>query len=149
MEAILFDIDGTLSDVKHRRHFVEKEKHDWNSFFSEIPNDKSIKPLVDLARILIKHDEKAILLVTGRPEKTRSITEEWLLKHKLILDFSSRLFMRKDNDWREDHVVKHDILKDIRTSGYEPVLIFDDRQSVINMWSDEGICTAKIVTGNL
>ncbi|PPR12407.1 MAG: hypothetical protein CFH42_02266 [Alphaproteobacteria bacterium MarineAlpha12_Bin1] len=56
--------------------------------------------------------------------------------------------MRKNNDWREDHVVKRDILKAIRICGFEPVLIFDDRQSVINMWSDEGICTAKINSGN-
>ena len=29
---IIFDIDGTLMDIEHRKKFVEQKPKDWNSF---------------------------------------------------------------------------------------------------------------------
>jgi len=148
LEAIIFDIDGTLSDVEHRRHFVENGNNQWESFFRAIPEDEPIGPIVELARLLIRSNEKAVLLVTGRPERTRNDSVEWLLKHGLEIDFQSRLFMHKDGDGREDHLVKREMLDDIRKAGFEPVLVFDDRQSVVDMWRSQGIRVAQTAPGD-
>ena len=36
---IIFDIDGTLMDIEHRRHFVSGSKKDWKSFVDNIKYD--------------------------------------------------------------------------------------------------------------
>ena len=148
MEAVIFDIDGTLADLTHRLHLVENRKREWSKFFNGIPDDTPIKPIVDLASALIRSNEKAILFVTGRPERTRMDTVTWLLKHGLEVEFETRLFMRKDGEGREDHIVKRDILNDIRNAGFEPVLVFDDRQSVVDMWRRQGIRVAQTAPGD-
>jgi phosphoglycolate phosphatase-like HAD superfamily hydrolase len=148
LDAIIFDIDGTLSDVSHRRHFVENGNQQWDLFFKAITGDEPIKPIVNLARLLIRSNEQAVLLVTGRPERTRNDSVEWLLKHGLEVEFDSRLFMRKNGDSRADYVVKREILDDVRKAGFEPVLVFDDRQSVVEMWREQGIRVAQVAPGN-
>ena len=55
--------------------------------------------------------------------------------------------MRKDGDQRADHIVKREILDHIRKAGFEPVLVFDDRQSVVDMWRDQGIRVAQTAPG--
>jgi len=149
MEAIIFDIDGTLSDATHRRHLVENGNNQWDAFFKAIPDDPPIVPIVDLARSLIRFGEKAILFATGRPERTRKDTLVWLTGHGLEIDFQSRLFMRNDDDKRPDHIVKRDILDQMREAGFVPILVFDDRQSVVDMWRREGIRVAQTAPGNL
>ena len=148
LEAILFDIDGTLSDVTHRLHFIENGKNQWGLFFKEIPNDPPIEPIVGIARTLIRSNDKAVLFASGRPEYTRKDTVAWFLKHQIEVDFETRLFMRKDGDQRADHIVKREILDHIRNAGFEPVLVFDDRQSVVDMWRDQGIRVAQTAPGN-
>ena len=32
MEKVIFDVDGTLMDIEHRRHFVSGAMNDWESF---------------------------------------------------------------------------------------------------------------------
>ena len=56
--------------------------------------------------------------------------------------------MRKDGDQRADHIVKREILAQIRNAGFEPVLVFDDRQSVVDMWRDQGIRVAQTAPGD-
>ena len=35
----IFDVDGTLMDIDHRRHFVEGDKKDFKSFFAAMDQD--------------------------------------------------------------------------------------------------------------
>ena len=34
--AVIFDIDGVLSDAAGRQHFLERGKRDWTSFFEAV-----------------------------------------------------------------------------------------------------------------
>jgi len=148
LDAIVFDLDGTLADITHRLHFVKNGKKDWDSFFRGIPQDQPIPTIIDLARTLIKTNEKSVLFATGRPERTRSDTEAWLIENGVNAKFETSLFMRRDGDQRPDTVVKRELLTNIRKAGFEPVLIFDDRQSVVDMWRGEGIRVAQVGPGN-
>lgn len=62
-EAVLFDVDGTLADLTHRR--VHLDKNDWNKFFDECHKDSLYTDM----RELLWHLQKkyAIVIVTGRP----------------------------------------------------------------------------------
>ena len=88
------------------------------------------------------------MIVTGRPERTRSDSVEWLRTHGVEIGFQSRLPILKDGDGHEDHAVRRDMLNDIRNVGFEPVLVFDDRQLVVHMWRNQDNLVAQIATSD-
>lgn len=154
--AYIFDIDGTLANLQHRRHFLERDPKDWDSFYDvdTILKDKPYSHIVRLARTLHKGGEM-LVFCTGRPERLRLPTIKWLYYH--VIDDTavvSRLYMRPDRmadhgpDHREDHVVKRDLLKRIVWDGFTPIMSFDDRKQVVDMWRSEGIPCAQVQEGN-
>jgi len=148
LDTIVFDLDGTLANITHRLHFIKNDAKDWDGFFKAIPQDQPISELVDLAVTLLTLNEKQIVFVTGRPERTRKDTISWLERNGIKTDFQRNLFMRHDGDKRSDSIVKKIILNNMRAIGFRPVLVFDDRQSVVDMWREEGIRVAQVAPGN-
>ena len=147
LNAIIFDLDGTLANITHRLHFINKGVKDWDSFFKAIPEDQPIVEMVDLAITLIAAKNKPVIFATGRPERTRNDTITWLQKNGIDSDFQSMLFMRQDGNRRPDYIIKQNILEDLRRAGYEPDLVFDDRQSVVDMWREQGVRVAQVAPG--
>jgi predicted kinase len=147
MKAVIFDIDGTLADVKHRLHYLENGK-DWNGFFSQMHDDPVIEPVAELARLLyagisngIKQPfDYAILIVSARPDDYRFETGKWLNANHIPFQ---KLYMRKSGDFRRDDIVKAEILQQILDDGYEPFLVVDDRPMVVDMWRSHGITTLQ------
>ena len=148
LNSIVFDLDGTLANISHRLHYVKNGKKNWEAFFEAIPADQPISEIVELAIDLIQIDTKPVLFATGRPESTRSDTEEWLRYNGIDVDFETKLFMRQSGDRRPDAEVKSGILERMGDAGFKPVLVFDDRQSVVDMWRREGIRVAQVAIGN-
>src|SRR3990167_7956475 len=107
-QVALFDIDGTLSDPSRRLHYIKGEKKDYNSFYNEVYFD-SATSVVNLVRELQKGGT-VIICVTGRPESCRFDTQNWLTLHGI---FPYKLLMRKDGDYREDSIIKEEILKSL------------------------------------
>lgn len=58
------------------------------------------------------------------------------------------LYMRTAGDKRPDDVVKEELLAKIRADGYEPFLVFDDRQRVVDMWRRNGIQCCQVAPGD-
>lgn len=136
----IFDIDGTLADLSHRLHHIQKTPKDWDGFFAEVANDEPIRHVVQLCRRL-----GCVVFASGRPERCRSDTEWWLLTH---LSHDGPLYMRKDGDRRPDDIVKGDILDQIIADGFEPIMAFDDRDRVVAMWRERGIPCAQVAPGD-
>lgn len=133
--AVIFDIDGTLADCRHRLHHIKKKPPDWDSFFAAVGDDTPHKDVTSLLKNLQEGSE--ILLVSGRPERTRAATELWLNLH-LWPSRHRHLFMRPDDDRRPDHVVKEEILHRIRET-WDVWLVVDDRPQVVEMWRRNGL----------
>lgn len=134
-KAILVDLDGTLTDVDHRVHHVQKEKIDWRAF-SEGMSDDSLN--LWCAEIIVAMADRGykIIFVTGRSESYRQRSESWLCRHKISYD---ELYMRRSKDRREDSVIKEEIyLKSIRDS-HDVLFVLDDRLSVVKMWRELGL----------
>lgn len=131
--TIIVDIDGTIADNKHRQNLLTTDPKNWDAFFDQCPNDAPIFPVVSVVIALsaIHH----ILMVTGRSEKYREMTKNWLNLHLIPCD---GLYMRADGDYRPDEVVKEEILARIRET-HTPILALDDRQSVVDMWRRNGL----------
>ena len=141
---IIFDIDGTLMDISHRKQFVESKPKDWNSFREETPNDAPIKEVFQVAIALQKAGHN-IIIASGRNKSQRAITMKQLMKEGLVF---IDLFMRSDTDYRSDVVLKREMLGAMRRKGLDPKMVFDDRDSVVQMWRDEGLRVAQVAPGD-
>ena len=131
----IFDVDGTLMDINHRRKYVEGEQKDWKKFFEYMEFDTIRDDVFHLAHALHK-DGYVIIVCSGRNEKHREITEKQLAFGKLEYQ---ALMMRGDADYRPDWEVKREMLAEIRNSGFDPKISVDDRPSVVSMWRDHGL----------
>lgn len=135
---IILDIDGTISNCSHRRHFVEQSPQNWEAFRNPdlVMQDKLIKPVYDVLSGLDRKRRLSLLVVSGRKESDRKITENWLMKNGIS---PTVCYFRKDGDYRPDADVKRELLQKIREDGYNPTIVFDDRLSVCRMWAEEGL----------
>lgn len=140
--CVIFDIDGTLANNDHRKHHIQKIPKDWPAFNSEMHLDSPIELVVTLAKILRQH--YAIILCTGRDETCRDVTQEWLRLHDVWHD---GLWMRAAQDFRSDDIVKREMLADIRSAGFDPQMVVDDRVSVVAMWRAEGLLCLQCAPG--
>ncbi len=142
MRAVLFDIDGTLADCEHRRIHLPN----WGKFFGEMHLDPVIEPVAWLAEMLHfaatdvhMADSKqafAVLVVTARPADYREVTIDWLNEKGIQYH---DIYFRPKGDYREDSIVKGEILQQIIDDGYEPFLVIDDRPQVVKMWREFGL----------
>ena len=151
MKAVIFDIDGTLADASHRRRFLEKSPKDWNSFYEGMDEDEVIEPVEFLLMciknaIYFRELPVEIIFCTGRPERYREITEQWL-SQKLDI-YNHRILMRKEGDFRADDIVKQEMLDQLKAEGFEVFLVFDDRQRVVDMWRRNGIQCCQVAPGD-
>lgn len=141
---IVFDIDGTLADIAHRRHYVASKPKNWKAFNAGMAND-----LVNYEiRFLLKTFwdlGHTIILCSGRESAMRDVTEEWLFQHEIPF---TKLLMRPHGDFRADNFVKVELLAQIRAEYGEPYLWFDDRNQVVDAIRAEGVRVLQVAPGD-
>ena len=144
---IIFDIDGTLMDIEHRRHFVNDGNNDWDSFQDPtiMANDTPNWPVVNIATMMNSTVANKVLMVSARNERHREVTEQQMTDVGLGNCF---LFLRDDDDFRTDDVFKKDILDELIAQDLKPDLVFDDRNGVVNMWRENGIPCFQVAEGD-
>ncbi|OKK22310.1 nucleotidase [Streptomyces sp. CB00455] len=120
----VFDIDNTLADTAHRQHFLERRPRDWNGFFGAAPADPPIGRGVALA--VESAADCEVVYLTGRPERCRADTEEWLVRHGLP---EGRVWMRGNQDRRPARTTKLEVLKRI-ARGRDVRMVVDDDELV-------------------
>lgn len=133
----VFDLDGTLADLTHREHFLEKK--DWRGFFAAVDDDLPIWPVIHL--LLELNMQNQVEVWSGRSDECREATEAWLLRH---LGFVPTLIMRTAGDHRPDDEVKRQFLH----MSHRPDIIFDDRDRVVAMWRSLGITCLQVAPGD-
>jgi len=164
---IIFDIDGTLMDIEHRRHFVSGSKKDWKSFVANIKYDIPNEPVASVMSDLNTYNN-AIFFLTGRSEAQRELTinqiERCGYEHQnqcadlIPKDDYERLYysgghydqillMRPDDDYRPDAELKSELF-DKLDLVYSDTIIFDDRQSVVDMWRARGLTCFQVAKGD-
>lgn len=143
-KTIIFDIDGTLADCSHRTHHVRDGNKNWKAFFDEMYKDPVIESIALLNEVLRSYtrfdSELSVIVVTARPDDYEETTRKWLNKKEIFYD---DIYFRKAGDYRQDSIVKEEILDRIIENGYNPFIVIDDRKQVVDMWRRRGIMTLQ------
>jgi phosphoglycolate phosphatase-like HAD superfamily hydrolase len=144
MMDVIFDVDGTLMDIEHRRHFVVQRPKDFDAFREATSQDTAKEDIFAVAKAL-KAAGHRIIISSGRNKSQRAVTLKQLMVQGLVFD---ALYMRSDSDYRPDHEVKSQMLDKMRKEGFNPTMAFDDRQQVVDMWREKGLTVAQVDKGD-
>ena len=151
---IIFDLDGTLANCEHRRHFVEfppmwianpefqetflvspvtlnpacKEfRQDFDAFHEACDQDTPIEPVIDIWNDQISLGGMGQHQIwSGRSESVREKTEKWLNHHLLCFE-PRQLKMRPKGCFAPDEVLKEEWLNEAIAQGETIDYVFDDR----------------------
>lgn len=143
--VVIFDLDGTLSDTKWRRHHVEGDKPDWHAFFEAMGDDKVNEAVVTLYRTLWESHKFQMYIVSGRPAVYQKVTELWLTFNDIEFH---RLYMRPEGEQRPDDQVKEEMLREIRSEGKTILFTVDDRKSIVAMWRRNAVTCLQVADGD-
>lgn len=139
MNFAIFDLDGCVSDDRHRRYRLPLEGAAdgcFEAYHEACGND----PVVPAGLSAIRAAEReglAVAFVTGRPAKYRERTVLWISK-RLGID-SPTLLMRPSNDVQASPDLKLYLL---RSRGIRPdqiQLAYDDRDDVLHAYAAYGV----------
>jgi hypothetical protein len=140
-ELVIFDIDGTLADISERVHHIRRKPKNWNAFNEGIAKDKAIHSMIRLCNILYAAGLR-IILCSGRNEKNRPETVEWLSRQGVNYH---ELLLRRDEDFRPDSVIKRELIQHLDKSKI--LFVVEDRSRVVEMWRSEGLACLQCAPG--
>ena len=145
--AVIFDIDGTISDSERCAwHSDLIAQGDW-SWFKEIARDApAIEETVRTLQSLVHAGETQVILLTARQESFRELTIKWLVQHGIPADID--LWMRPPamNGW-PDWQFKLAQYQKIR-QYCDVVATYDDKPEICKLWEILGVPTVIQVTHN-
>jgi predicted kinase len=133
LPAWIFDIDGTLALMDGRSPYDTRRAGE----------DLKCEG-VNLVKQALQVNYR-ILVVSGREEAYREITEDWFRRHHIA---ANDLFMRKTGDTREDSIIKLEIFRNDIAPNYRVLGVFDDRDRVVEMWRRIGLQCFQVAPGD-
>jgi predicted kinase len=130
---VIVDIDGTLAEMTDRGPF------DWMQVWKDVPKMNVVRVVNSL-----RESGHYIVVMSGRSDICREMTEDWLRKYITY----NELHMRKDGDNRKDYIVKREIF--MREFNPDDILcVIDDRKQVVEMWRTHfGLTVLQVEKGN-
>lgn len=132
--AIIVDVDGTLANNTSGRGWYDHHRVDEDSLHEHI------------ASLVQRHsNDHAIIIVSGRKECSRTLTDKWLRQHNIPFNM---LLMRRDDDERKDSDVKREIYHAQIRDRYNVAFVVDDRNEVVDMWRSEGLFCLQVAEGD-
>jgi predicted kinase len=137
-EAYIFDIDGTLALMGDRSPYDTGHT---------LLNDEANRPVVHVYKELqfAANGGLSIILLSGRSEDAREVTEQWLEDKGIVYD---KLYMRASGDMRKDDQVKYELFKNHVEPYFNVLGVFDDRNQVVRMWRQIGLTCFQVADGN-
>ncbi len=132
--AVMCDIDGTLALR------VDRGPYD----FTRCDRDLLNVSVRDALRAFRHSERDRIVLLSGRSEDHRALTESWLARHEVPYD---ELWMRASGDGRGDDLVKAELFDAHVRHRYAVRVSLDDRDRVVALWRRMGLPTWQVNYG--
>ncbi|MFE5296682.1 AAA family ATPase [Streptomyces sp. NPDC056632] len=133
--AVLCDIDGTLALRGDRGPYD----------FTRCDVDLLNVPVREALRAFRAAHQDRIVLLSGRSEDHRELTEAWLTRYEVPYD---ELWMRPSDDGRSDDLVKAELFDSHVRHRYAVRVSLDDRDRVVAVWRRMGLPTWQVNYGN-
>ena len=133
----IFDLEGTLSNSKHREHL----RPDWDKFHELFPKDEPIGAICDLFRIL--QNASDVIILTGMMERHREMAEHWVNKNNL---FPSSMLMRGNQDLTPSPEYKLNIITTI-SNNFNIDMVYDDRIDIVETLLTNNIPAIRVNNG--
>lgn len=140
--AVVFDMDGVLSDAATRQHLLEQPRRDWDAFFAACGDDSLIEEVAVLLDVI--EDDLAVVLLTARPITVQAQTLAWLDRYGLRWDL---LIMRPGGSYAASRSFKQASVEELRSFGFDMRLAFEDDRRNVEMFHAEGIPCIYIHSG--
>lgn len=135
--AVICDIDGTVA------LHGDRDVYDGSRCHEDKPNRHIV------GAIALEHrDGNYILFCSGRDEKYRDVTEEWIINNVLPVFGSWELFMRPAGDRRNDAIVKLELFDKHIRDDFNVLRVFEDRDRVVAAWRSIGLTVLQVNYGN-
>lgn len=150
-KTVIFDLDGTLALIDDRRKLSTKPngKMDWDTFFDpkniflDLPNTTVIETLR-----LFKNNGFRIVILSGRSERTKETTKEWLNTFEVPFDVLRMRPTSSEFKFMRDDDLKEGFLDELFPNKSDIFCVFDDRKKVVDMWRRRGITCFQVDEGN-
>ncbi len=140
--AVMFDLDGVLSDAVGRQHYIEGPRRDWRAFFDACGEDPLIEEVGRLL-LLLEHS-LPIVLLTARPLRVQEQTVGWLDRYHLRWDL---LIMRDHGDYDYAEDFKYYSVQQLKQRGTDLVLAFEDDPRNVMMLRSAGVPCVYLHSG--
>lgn len=141
--AIICDLDGTLALFK-REEGGPGHRGPYDA--SKCAEDTLCFPVWMVVEALKRYFGVIILYLSGREEKYRAATEEFLYGRNHCP--SGLLYMRGTGDKRKDWIVKGELFDQHVREHFNVVTAIDDRTQVVNFWRHLGLKCFQVAEGN-
>jgi len=136
--AIICDLDGTLALLGDR------SPYDTGKALEDALNN----PVANVIEVYAHQNlfDVRLILLSGREDRYRGVTEEWLKKHKIT--HYEALFLRKSGDRRKDFVIKQEVYEQQIKGKYDVLFVLEDRDQVVRMWREIGLTCFQVEYGD-
>lgn len=148
----IFDLDGTLALIEHRRKYVERPRgeQDWKAFYAACVDDRPNDPVINTMERL-REAGADIWIFSGRSDEVRAQTVKWLADKTTFMSWEldgPMLTMRTAGDYTPDDVLKKRWLDDMLVSDKARlVAVFEDRDRMVKMWRAAGVPCFQVAEG--
>lgn len=147
MKYIVVDIDGTMTmPGSDRLKYIQGKVKDWETYYSKCGEDEPSIHIVALVKAMMK--DYKIVYCTGRRDKERQLTLDWLSKYTGQDPKDIILLMRDNGDFRKDHVVKPQMLVFNKIYPENTLFVLDDRKSVVDALRERNFKVLQVAEGN-
>ena len=108
MLGVICDLDGTVADASPREPLIKGTNPDWAAYWDAVHLDRPVEEIHTLLLLILKEGGR-IAYVTGRMERQRAATKQWLEKNALWRPGKTLLRCRRNDDFRSAAEVKQEI----------------------------------------
>ena len=126
-KCIVIDMDSTMCFNTTKRPWFGDGAAE--GMINDVPNTG----MCDIVRQL--QEQYLVVVATGRDTTQEAVTKEWLAKQGINVD---EFYFRTNKDYRKGVVVKKEQIEAI-LEKYDIVAIFDDCESIVNMYREMGL----------
>ena len=153
----IFDLDGTLALIDHRRYLISNKKNPrWDEFYYACVDDKPNEPVIKIFKSLAGEEfrqDNEFFIFSGRSDLVKQETIKWLDKYlqysEIDCNSSVSIKMRKHGDCTPDEILKRQWYEELSQNDKERlVCVFDDRQKVVDMWRSIGVTCLQVAAGD-